>query len=131
MRSSISERRASASPWMTWAPATPASDISSPVRPDVLKIDISLCRSIESDRARQVIAATIASLGRELEAMVVAEGIETPAELTTVREVLGIDTAQAFHLARPAPPPLEELVAAAAANGGNGVRAGRRPSASA
>ncbi len=90
------------------------------VHPDVLKIDISLCRSIESDRARQVIGATITSLGRELEATVVAEGIETPAELTTVRE-LGVDSAQGFYLARPAPVPLEELLAAAAANGGNGA----------
>ena len=86
------------------------------VRPDVLKIDISLCRSIESDRARQVIAASIASLGRELDATVVAEGIETPAELTTVQE-LGIDSAQGFYLAAPAPPPLDELLAAAATNG--------------
>ena len=68
------------------------------VQPDVLKIDISLCRSIESDRARQVIAASIASLGRELNAMVVAEGIETPAELTAVQE-LGIESAQGFYLA--------------------------------
>ena len=86
------------------------------VQPDVLKIDISLCRSIESDRARQVIAASIASLGRELDAMVVAEGIETPAELLTVRE-LGIDSAQGFCLARPAAPPLDELLEAAATNG--------------
>jgi EAL domain-containing protein (putative c-di-GMP-specific phosphodiesterase class I) len=59
----------------------------------------------------------------------VAEGIETPAELTTVRE-LGVDSAQGFYLGRPAPAPLDELLAAAAATGGNGVRA-RRPSASA
>ena len=90
------------------------------VHPDVLKIDISLCRSIDSDRARQVIGATITSLGRELEATVVAEGIETPAELTTVRE-LGVDSAQGFYLASPAPVPLDDLLAAAAANGGNGV----------
>jgi EAL domain-containing protein (putative c-di-GMP-specific phosphodiesterase class I)/CheY-like chemotaxis protein len=87
------------------------------VHPDVLKIDISLCRSIESDRARQVIAASVASLGRELDATVVAEGIETPAELMTVRE-LGIDSAQGFYLAPPAPWPLDELLAAAATNGG-------------
>ncbi len=86
------------------------------VHPDVLKIDISLCRSIESDRARQVIAASIASLGRELDAMVVAEGIETPAELSAVRE-LGIESAQGFYLAPPAAPPLDELLTVAATNG--------------
>ncbi|HMJ96487.1 MAG TPA: EAL domain-containing protein [Thermoleophilaceae bacterium] len=86
------------------------------VHPDVLKIDISLCRSIESDRARQVIAASIASLGRELDATVVAEGIETWSELTALRE-LGIDAAQGFYLARPGPPPLDGLLAEAATNG--------------
>jgi EAL domain-containing protein (putative c-di-GMP-specific phosphodiesterase class I)/DNA-binding NarL/FixJ family response regulator len=86
------------------------------VHPDVLKIDISLCRSIESDRARQVIAASIASLGRELDATVVAEGIETAAELATVRG-LGVDSAQGFFLGRPSVPPLDELFAAAAAKG--------------
>jgi EAL domain-containing protein (putative c-di-GMP-specific phosphodiesterase class I)/DNA-binding NarL/FixJ family response regulator len=87
------------------------------VHPDVLKIDISLCRSIESDRARQVIAASIASLGRELHATVVAEGIETAAELATVRG-LGVDSAQGFYLARPSAPPLDALLAAVNANGG-------------
>jgi EAL domain-containing protein (putative c-di-GMP-specific phosphodiesterase class I)/DNA-binding NarL/FixJ family response regulator len=87
------------------------------VRPDVLKIDISLCRSIESDRARQVIAASIASLGRELDATVVAEGIETAAELVTMRG-LGVHNAQGFFLAPPGAPPLDELLAAAAVNGG-------------
>jgi EAL domain-containing protein (putative c-di-GMP-specific phosphodiesterase class I) len=52
-----------------------------------------------------VIAASIASLGRELDATVVAEGIETAAELTTLRE-LGVDSAQGFFLGRPAPLPV-------------------------
>ena len=63
-----------------------------------------------------MIAASIASLGRELNATVVAEGIETPAELTTVQE-LGMDSAQGFYLAEPAAPPLDELLATAATNG--------------
>ncbi|MEA2421532.1 MAG: hypothetical protein QOF55_631, partial [Thermoleophilaceae bacterium] len=70
------------------------------VRPDVLKIDISLCRFIGSDRARQVLAGAVASLGRELGATVMAEGIETSAELQAVRD-LGIDAAQGHYLGRP------------------------------
>ena len=85
------------------------------VHPDVLKIDISLCRSIESDRARQVIAASIASLGRELNATVVAEGIETSAELETIRS-LGVDSAQGFFIAHPTAPPLDEVLVSAATN---------------
>jgi EAL domain-containing protein (putative c-di-GMP-specific phosphodiesterase class I) len=89
------------------------------VSPDVFKIDISLCRCIESDRARQVLAGALASLGREIGATVVAEGIETGPELEAVRD-LGIECAQGYHLGRPARPPLNEMLAAAAA-GRNGA----------
>jgi EAL domain-containing protein (putative c-di-GMP-specific phosphodiesterase class I)/DNA-binding NarL/FixJ family response regulator len=84
------------------------------VRPDVLKIDISLCRFIGSDRARQVLAGAVASLGRELGATVMAEGIETSAELQAVRD-LGVDAAQGNYLGRPRRPPLDEMLAGAAA----------------
>jgi EAL domain-containing protein (putative c-di-GMP-specific phosphodiesterase class I) len=89
------------------------------VSPDMLKIDISLCRCIESDRARQVLAGAVASLGREIGATVVAEGIETGPELQAVRD-LGIECAQGYYLGRPARPPLNEMLAAAAA-GRNGA----------
>jgi EAL domain-containing protein (putative c-di-GMP-specific phosphodiesterase class I)/DNA-binding NarL/FixJ family response regulator len=89
------------------------------LRPDVLKIDISLCRRIESDRARQVLAGALASLGRELDATVVAEGIETGAELQAVRD-LGVDCAQGYYLGRPARPPLNEMLALAGTRGGGG-----------
>jgi EAL domain-containing protein (putative c-di-GMP-specific phosphodiesterase class I)/DNA-binding response OmpR family regulator len=84
------------------------------LRPDVLKIDISLCRLIESDRARQVLAEGLVSLGREIGAMVVAEGIETSEELDAVRK-LGVDGAQGYFLGRPAAPPLDELFAGSVA----------------
>ncbi|MEA2149873.1 MAG: hypothetical protein QOD69_1703 [Solirubrobacteraceae bacterium] len=82
------------------------------LRPDIFKIDISLCRSIESDRARQVLAGALVSLGRELGATVVAEGIETGAELQTLRD-LGIDSAQGYYLGRPDTPPLNEMLVGA------------------
>jgi EAL domain-containing protein (putative c-di-GMP-specific phosphodiesterase class I) len=81
------------------------------LRPDVLKIDISLCRFIERDRARQVLAEGLVSFGRELGATVVAEGIETGDELEAVRK-LGVDSAQGYFLGRPASPPLDDLFAA-------------------
>ncbi|HEX8075107.1 MAG TPA: EAL domain-containing protein [Thermoleophilaceae bacterium] len=87
------------------------------LRPDVLKIDISLCRSIEHDRALQVCAGALISLGRELGAQVVAEGIETGAEHAAVRE-LGVDSAQGYFLGRPASPPLAEMLSGPGVNGG-------------
>jgi EAL domain-containing protein (putative c-di-GMP-specific phosphodiesterase class I) len=67
---------------------------------DFVKLDIGLVRGIDSSRERQVIVAGLvdmmASLGRE----VVAEGIETGAELATVK-ALGIALVQGFYLGRP------------------------------
>jgi DNA-binding NarL/FixJ family response regulator/EAL domain-containing protein (putative c-di-GMP-specific phosphodiesterase class I) len=84
--------------------------------PDMLKIDISLCRLIEEDRARQLLAKALTSLGRELGATVLAEGIESGAELGAVRE-LGVDYAQGFFLGRPASPPLDDMLATAGTEG--------------
>jgi DNA-binding NarL/FixJ family response regulator/EAL domain-containing protein (putative c-di-GMP-specific phosphodiesterase class I) len=84
--------------------------------PDMLKIDISLCRSIEQDRARQLLVKALTSLGRELGATVLAEGIESGPELTALRG-LGVEYAQGFFLGRPASPPLEEMLATAGADG--------------
>lgn len=84
--------------------------------PDMLKIDISLCRAIEGDRARQLLVKALTSLGRELGATVLAEGIETSAELSALRR-LGVEYAQGFLLGRPASPPLEEILATAGADG--------------
>ena len=86
------------------------------LHPDMLKIDVSLCRSIETDRVRRLLAGALVSLGRELGATVVAEGVETGAELGSLRE-LGVDSAQGFLLGRPASSPLDKLLAAAEING--------------
>ena len=89
------------------------------LRPDMLKMDISLCRLIESDRPRQVLAEGLVSFGRELGATVIAEGIETADELDAVRR-LGVDSAQGHFLGRPAWPPLDSMFAAAGAGPGGG-----------
>jgi EAL domain-containing protein (putative c-di-GMP-specific phosphodiesterase class I)/DNA-binding NarL/FixJ family response regulator len=91
------------------------------LRPEVIKIDISLCRFIEDDRARQLLAGALVSLGRELDATVVAEGIETGAELQAVR-ALGIDAAQGYYLGRPAAPPLNGMLTGMVAVGNGALR---------
>lgn len=75
--------------------------------PDLIKLDISLTRNIDTDHARCALATGLISFAREIGAGIVAEGIETAAELETLRE-LGVQYGQGFHLARPVP--LGELV---------------------
>ncbi len=75
---------------------------------DCLKIDRSLIAAItnapqESDRASGfAIARAIVALGEGLKIRVIAEGVETEAQLEAVRE-LGCEEAQGFLLGRPMP----------------------------
>ena len=72
------------------------------VRPDMVKVDISLTRDIDHDRAKRALAAALISFADEMDMAIVAEGIETAAELETLVE-LGVPYGQGFFLAEPAP----------------------------
>lgn len=71
--------------------------------PDFIKLDLSLVRGIDSDLPRQALAAALAAFAFTTDALVVAEGIETAAELATL-ERLGIHYGQGYHLGRPSSP---------------------------
>ena len=70
--------------------------------PDMIKLDVSLTRDIDRDRARRAMAAALISFADEMGLTIVAEGIETARELDTLRE-LGVRVGQGFYLARPSP----------------------------
>jgi EAL domain-containing protein (putative c-di-GMP-specific phosphodiesterase class I)/DNA-binding NarL/FixJ family response regulator len=72
--------------------------------PDILKLDRSLVSSVDSDAAKSALIARLTSFGDEVGMEVVAEGIETEAELDTLR-ALGVRNGQGFLLGRPGPIP--------------------------
>jgi EAL domain-containing protein (putative c-di-GMP-specific phosphodiesterase class I) len=72
------------------------------LQPDVIKLDLMLTRDVDTDPARRALSACLVTFAREIGAEVVAEGIETPAQLETLR-ALGIRWGQGFYLGRPAP----------------------------
>ncbi len=74
------------------------------LRPDMVKLDMSLVRDIHEDLAKQAHVRQIIETCHNLGAKVVAEGIETQEELVTVQE-LGADYAQGYLLGRPSFPP--------------------------
>jgi EAL domain-containing protein (putative c-di-GMP-specific phosphodiesterase class I)/AmiR/NasT family two-component response regulator len=69
--------------------------------PDIVKLDISLTRGIDGDRARRALASALISFADEMSITIVAEGIETAEELETLLR-LGVRFGQGFHLAEPA-----------------------------
>ena len=73
--------------------------------PDVIKIDMTLTRRIATDRAERALTRALISFAAETGATVVAEGIESAAEIAALAE-LGVPFGQGFHLGRPARLPL-------------------------
>jgi EAL domain-containing protein (putative c-di-GMP-specific phosphodiesterase class I)/ActR/RegA family two-component response regulator len=71
------------------------------LEPDMVKLDMSLIRGIESHPTKRKLAASMCALCRDLGILVVAEGIETEAE-RDVLVGLGCDLLQGFLLGRPA-----------------------------
>lgn len=70
--------------------------------PEIIKLDRDITRGIDRDPIRRALAGALVSFAAETGAEVTAEGIETPAELDTSRE-LGISCGQGYLLGRPGP----------------------------
>lgn len=70
------------------------------LHPDIIKLDISLTQQIDESVVRRSLGAALVSFANEIGADIVAEGIETGAELATLTE-LGVPLAQGYFLGRP------------------------------
>lgn len=70
------------------------------LKPDIVKLDMSLTRDVDADPSRQALASAMSMFCSRVHILLVAEGIETWAELDTLR-ALGVPTGQGFHLGRP------------------------------
>ena len=67
---------------------------------DGLKMDRSFIDKLDSDEESAAIVEAMISLARALDLEVIAEGIETPAQLSRLRS-LGCDAGQGYHFSRP------------------------------
>jgi EAL domain-containing protein (putative c-di-GMP-specific phosphodiesterase class I) len=70
------------------------------LEPDLVKVDISLVRGVDSSHTKRRLIGSISELCRDLGILVVAEGVETEAERQVLVE-LGCDLLQGFLLGRP------------------------------
>ena len=72
------------------------------LQPAFVKLDRGWVSGIDHDPARQALVAGLESFASRTGSTLIAEGVETEAELETVRG-LGVDLAQGFLLGRPEP----------------------------
>lgn len=70
------------------------------LEPDLIKLDRDLTHSIDTDPRRKALAKGLTSFAHEIGSRVVAEGVETEAELRALA-ALGVDCAQGYLLGRP------------------------------
>jgi EAL domain-containing protein (putative c-di-GMP-specific phosphodiesterase class I)/ActR/RegA family two-component response regulator len=70
------------------------------IQPEVVKIDMSLVRGIDTSPVKRKIVEKLAALSHELKILVVAEGIETTAERDALGDI-GCDLLQGYLFAKP------------------------------
>ncbi|HBF35152.1 TPA: EAL domain-containing protein [Candidatus Sumerlaeota bacterium] len=70
------------------------------LKPDVLKIDRSLVNGIDQEFHKQETFRAMSALAHKIGAMVIAEGVETYAQILTVLD-LGADLLQGYYLGKP------------------------------
>jgi len=75
----------------------------SEVRPEWLKVDLSLVRGVDGDEIRATLIESLVTLADRVGARLIAEGIETVEELDALRG-LGVKYGQGFLLAIPSEP---------------------------
>ena len=75
-------------------------DLLAEFQPDILKLDMALVRGIDHRHASRSIVRSVVSMCRELDIQLIAEGVETPAELTTLLK-LEVQFFQGYLFAKP------------------------------
>ena len=70
------------------------------LRPDIVKLDMSLIFDVDTSEIKRRVVASMVETCHDLDALVVAEGVETEAELRTCQE-MGCDLLQGYFIAKP------------------------------
>jgi diguanylate cyclase (GGDEF)-like protein len=73
------------------------------VRPNFIKVDMSLIRDIDTSPIKRALLETLVTLADKIGSAIIAEGIETETELSSLAS-MGVHYGQGFYLARPARP---------------------------
>jgi EAL domain-containing protein (putative c-di-GMP-specific phosphodiesterase class I) len=68
--------------------------------PDIIKLDFTLVREVDQRPRMQALIGALLTFARGTQAELVAEGVETPEQLETLKQ-LGVPYAQGYHLGYP------------------------------
>lgn len=71
------------------------------LRPEYIKVADSIVRNVHQDAIKREVLSSLLSLGRQIGALLVAEGIESEEELRSL-SALGLPFGQGFYFGRPA-----------------------------
>ena len=74
------------------------------LKPDIIKLDISLVGGIHRSREQRALASALATFATDIGATVIGEGVEGAEDLDVLRDI-GVPWAQGYHLGRPGPYP--------------------------
>lgn len=66
------------------------------MKPEIVKLDISLVRDVDTDLARRALVSGLIFFAKQIEAVTVAEGVESPAQAEALRS-LGVRHGQGWH----------------------------------
>jgi EAL domain-containing protein (putative c-di-GMP-specific phosphodiesterase class I) len=72
------------------------------LRPEIVKLDRCLIAGVDEDPAKRALIGSLVGFTRDIDATLVAEGVETATELSSLRD-LGVPWGQGYYLGRPAP----------------------------
>ncbi len=73
------------------------------IRPDFIKIDMSLIQGIDKDPVKRALIETFVTFADKIGSKIIAEGIESQAQAACLVDI-GVHYGQGFYLARPATP---------------------------
>ncbi|RYZ02087.1 MAG: EAL domain-containing protein [Myxococcales bacterium] len=73
------------------------------LQPEIVKIDMGLVRGVDTSATQAALISSVIALCAKLDILVIAEGVETAAELARLME-LECDLLQGYYFARPAAP---------------------------
>jgi len=68
--------------------------------PEIIKLDTALVRDVDTDPVKRAMASALVTFAQEMDSTIVAEGIETEAELRTLTD-LGVPWGQGYLLGHP------------------------------